>query len=110
MHTYICAHMHTYVIDIYRPMYICTHVHAEYMHMYYVHAPIYMRVYIMHVHSYVYTYIQESKAQVHSIASLDIMPSLRMSLATVGGLAFHPVYISLFYKTCHCSMGVQITR
>lgn len=56
MHTYMCAHMHTYVIDIYRPMYICTHVHAEYMHMYYVHAPIYMRVYIMYVHSYVYTY------------------------------------------------------
>lgn len=69
-----------------------------------------MCIYNAYVHIYVHTYIQESKAQVHSIASLDIMPFLRMSLATVDGLAFHPVYISLFYKTCHCLMGIQITR
>lgn len=69
-----------------------------------------MCVYNAYVHIYVYTYIQESKAQAQSIASLDIMPSLSMSLATVDGLAFHPVYISLFYKTCHCFMGIQITR
>lgn len=75
------------------------------MHLY-----IWMCIYNAYVHIYVHTYIQESKAQVHSIASLDIMPFLRMSLATVDGLAFHPVYISLFYKTCHCLMGIQITR
>lgn len=109
-HTYICAHVHTYVINIYRPIYICAHVHADCIHMYYVHASIYACVYNAYVHIYVYTYIQESKAQVHNIASLDIMPFLRMSLATVDGLAFQPVYISLFYKTCHCLMDIQITR
>lgn len=38
--------MHAYVINIYRPIYTHAQVHAEYMHIYYVHAPIYMNVYI----------------------------------------------------------------